>query len=427
MNMKNLSTLLKISAILTVFAFADPEIPGDTNAVVNPVTPTKDSVSQALVENKPEIPEISFVDTIPAVDTTANDALEKTGFSNVDSAKDSVQQIPEKKEPVKPTVSFVDTIPAIDTTAKDTSANDSLKNVELSDVIEPEVVATVDSVASDTTMESLNKHCDANPDSLTKLGSPYANCYKEKRDKITFAEYDSLSRIKQDSILSATWHHGITFAGGRVYDKRSGHFAHDFNWGTNIGLYYFYRNYIGSHMGYQGRFGLLYRYSRFEDQFEHGTAKFENTDFALVNDQSTVYQNVAVDVPLTFKVGGFIDRTMFLFMSISAGVTKSMYEKISMANTISFKNPSPELAEKLEILESLNMYPYTNSHRTRGAFNGDDWETNSWIGAGLETKYFGINLQLLLAANSTSSNHRFENIFHKAVPTWRLMVDFSVR
>lgn len=374
MNMKKLFNLLKLSALFATCAFAE--------------SLSADSVSQA----------------------TVSDTLASKGALFVE---DSVSQMNASDTSAQQNVSLL--------------PSDSTAPIKQSDAVLDSIGETKLETENPVAVEDSSQNLwQTSSDSLTKLGTPYANAYKKKRDKITFAEQDPIFRKKQDSILSVTLHHGVSVDFGRVYDKRIGNFANDVDWGTNLGFYYFYRDYIGSHVGYQGRFGVLYRYSRFEDQFDYGTALFEETNFDLVREQSTNYQNISIDVPLTLKFGGFVDRTSFLFVSITAGVTKSVYERITRSNTVLFKEPSAELSEKLEILTDLNLYPYTESHSTKEAFNADDWESNSWIGTGLDTKYVGINLQFLIAANSTSSNHRFKNIFHKSVPTWRLMIDFGL-
>ena len=252
------------------------------------------------------------------------------------------------------------------------------------------------------------------------------NEFQKMRGKKPFSHYDSIAVSIRDSILSHTYHHGVSFIGGRSKDKRIGHFADDLVWGGNFGFYYFYRYYLGDHIGLQGHIGGLFRYSRFNDLIDNGSAEFNGVDYALVREQSLTYHNFSIDVPLTLKIGGRLSHTSLLHGSVSLGVTKSLYEKISVNNEIRFKNPSSDLKEALDVLTESGLYPYTEYHTTSGNFFADDLEMNSWIGVGVDSKYINLEYQVLIAANSTSSNHRIHDIFRKDWPTWRIIIDFSL-
>ena len=58
----------------------------------------------------------------------------------------------------------------------------------------------------------------------------------------------------------------------------------------------------------------------------------------------------------------------------------------------------------------------------------DDWETNGWIGLGIDGKYASVQAQFLLA-NGTSDyeNHRYYGFSFDRAPTFRIFFDFSLR
>lgn len=295
----------------------------------------------------------------------------------------------------------------------------------------PSSSSSVDAVSSSSSSEpaatSVSKEADADSvsaDSVTER--KYANRYKEMRQKITVAEYDSIQRAGIDSSFAKTLHHGISFISGNTKDKHLGDVAENQVWGTTFGAYYFYRYYFNPYLAFQGRLGFLFRYARFEDEEDYRSIDYKDKSYDLIDEKTVSFQNYSLDLPLSLKVGGHLDHTTFMFASISVGVTKSLYEKIFVDNAIVAPKASASLSESLDLLEKNGKFVSKESHEISGQFDDDDWEMNSWFGVGLDGKYFGIEYQVLIAANSTKDNHRYYNIFRKAWPTWRLVVDFSL-
>lgn len=257
----------------------------------------------------------------------------------------------------------------------------------------------------------------------------YPNRFKKlRRKKKTFADYDSVQRAINDSIASITCHLGLTTSFGKIHDKRLGELDVNNKWGENFGLYMFYRWYPASVVSIQGRLGFLYRYSRFSKNtiYSDAFSAYDN-QYDVKKHLSVNYMNFAVDAPLSVKLGGHLDRTTFAFLSVAGGVTKNVYEQIKSYTSVAIYNPDEQLKEDLQILEKKGKYPKEKYHTEKGNFDVDDWEVNSWIGAGLDTKYLSLEYQLLLASGSTADNHRYHPINHSGFPTWRIMVDFSLR
>jgi hypothetical protein len=58
----------------------------------------------------------------------------------------------------------------------------------------------------------------------------------------------------------------------------------------------------------------------------------------------------------------------------------------------------------------------------------DDWEFNSWIGLGIESRLVSIEFQMFaIGGTSQNTNHRYNHIGHDSHPTWRVFLDFSIR
>jgi len=266
------------------------------------------------------------------------------------------------------------------------------------------------------------------PSATEPKDGQYVNRFKKMRQKKSVAEYESVQNAKRDSILNQTYHFGISAVGGRTHDKRLGDLDVNSKWGGDFGLYLFYRHYFNDYVAMQGRLGAMFRYARFkdetlyEDKLTFGDEKYD------INDKMTVaYSNIAIDAPLSLKVGGHVEHTSFLFISLTGGITKSMYDHIKTNSSLTVKDPSKELSETLDELKEKGRYPIEESRTTAGNFYVDDWEFNSWLGAGVDGKYVSLEYQVLIAASSTKDNHRYHNLFHGNYPTWRVMVDFSLK
>lgn len=254
----------------------------------------------------------------------------------------------------------------------------------------------------------------------------------KRRGKIYVADYKARQKATHDSILAVNFRHGITIQGARYFDKRYGKAIDaESNWGGGAGIYYSYRRYFVDVIGIQARAGLIYRYARFDEVMDEDQGKLQSgLTYDLSRSVELTYDNFAFDVPLTFKIGKFIEPTTFLHFNLTFGITKPLFEYVYSENKLFFNNPSPELSKTLDILdkEGKNPYPVKEQHEIDKTFFMDDWETNGWVGVGIDGKYASITAQALVASGSTTmSNHRYYNIFRANAPTWRIMVDLSLR
>ena len=199
---------------------------------------------------------------------------------------------------------------------------------------------------------------------------------------------------------------------------------------TGIGRYGVYRYYINPYFAMQGRLGGLYRYARWtvKRDYEHETLESGNT-YDLRRVKNLKYHNFAMDLPVTGKVGKHINATTFLYGSLTLGVTKPIFEMADMENTLDFYKQSATFAYEQQTLSSLgkNPFPLYESHQTKEFYYLDDWEFNSWIGVGIDSKFVSIEFQLYAFGGATEDNHRFCNLGQSSDLTWRVMLDFSIR
>lgn len=256
----------------------------------------------------------------------------------------------------------------------------------------------------------------------------YANRFKAMRKKKSVAEYDSTQNAIRDSIASITYNFGLSFIGGRAKDKRLGNLEENSDWDGNFGVYLFYRYYFTSFFALQGRLGAIYRYARFtkNDEIKDGIT-YKETQFDVNNKLTVDYHDIAVDAPLTLKFGAHTGHTTFIFLSLAGDITKSIFDQINTTREYTVKHPSKELKKDLAVLESKGLYPAYENYTVEGNFYVDDWEFSSWAGAGIDCKYISVEYQVLLAAGSTKDNHRFHAINHGGMPSWRVMVDLSLK
>ena len=252
---------------------------------------------------------------------------------------------------------------------------------------------------------------------------------KKPRGKLTYEEYNQKRIAKQDSILAQTYHHGVTIMGANTHDKRYGDLDEGFVWSGGTGVYYFYRLYVLSIMSFQGRLGAIYRYGRFDFDEDAGTKTLHGKKVDLTRNTEITYRNAAVDIPLEFKIGGHIEPTTFLYLGLTFGVTKSIYEQSTVVKTLDASSSDKAVQKDLEYLSSIGLsdYPLTKYEKVKEPFYMDDWETNGWVGVGIDGKYLSAEFQVLVASGSTKDNHRYYHLFHDTNPTWRVMVDFSMR
>ena len=250
------------------------------------------------------------------------------------------------------------------------------------------------------------------------------------RNKITYAEYQALNGGAKKR--SRTLHHGLTVSGARYIDKRYGRMDHDADWGSGMGLYYFYRHYYGRYLGFQYRFGGLYRYSRWNFDEDPIDGELDNgRSYKLIPNTDRKYHNFALDVPITAKLGHHIKgTTAFIYMSATLDITKPIFEMVDTENRLYLK--SLDGASKSDIKTASrygdNPFPLYESHQTNDAFHFLDWEGGLWLGTGIESRLVAIEFQVYGVGGATRDhNHRYHHLGHDADFNWRLLLDFSIR
>ena len=250
------------------------------------------------------------------------------------------------------------------------------------------------------------------------------------RNKITYADYQE--KVKRSAKKrSKTMHHGLSLVGATYNDKNYWHMDHDANWGMGMGMYYFYRHYFGNYFGVQGRLGALYRYSRWTFDVDEQEGKLSTGEkYTLRHELDRKYYNFSADMPLTGKFGYHIKgTTTFLYTSLTLGLTKPIYELTDTENRLYLSTKNKKLKEDIALFESAGVTPFPayESHQTNKFFYMDDWETNSWIGLGIESRLVSFEVQMFAFGGATqNANHRFYNI-GQGTPTWRMFLDFSIR
>lgn len=254
---------------------------------------------------------------------------------------------------------------------------------------------------------------------------------KKPRNKITYADYQKRV-IKAAKKRSRTLHHGLSLVSANYHDKNYWHTNHDADWGMGMGMYYFYRRYIGNYLGFQGRLGALYRYSRwsFDVGKEDGLLS-SGEEYTLVHSLDRKYYNFSADMPLTGKVGYHVKgTTTFLFASLTFGLTKPIYEMTDTENWIDIKTNDKKFKADLDLIDKAGQSPFPlyESHQTNKFFYMDDWETSGWIGLGIESRLVSFEVQMFaFGGASQNANHRYYHIGHDSNPTWRMFLDFSIK
>ena len=250
------------------------------------------------------------------------------------------------------------------------------------------------------------------------------------RNKITYAEYQAKVKATAKK-RSRTLHHGLTIMDANFQDSRYGNMKEDAEWGSGIGLYYFYRRYYGHYLGFQGRLGVNYRYSRWNFDLKHIDGKTsDGVSYEMVHNIDRKYHNFAADLPLTLKLGHHIKKTTgFIFMSATLDITKPIYEMVDTENRLYLESFGDASEEELERITKYgdNPFPLYESHQTNKSFGIKDWETSGWLGLGVESRLVSVEFQVYGIGTSTSDNHRYHHIGHDSNFTWRLFVDFSIR
>ena len=254
---------------------------------------------------------------------------------------------------------------------------------------------------------------------------------KKPRNKITYEDYQK-KVIKAAKKRSKTLHHGLSLVSANYHDKNYWHTDHDAEWGMGMGMYYFYRRYIGNYLGFQGRLGALYRYSRWTFDVDEQEATLSSGEkYTLVHSLDRKYFNISADMPLTGKLGYHVKgTTTFLFTSLTFGLTKPIYEMTDTENTLDLKTNDKGLKDDLKLINGAgqNPFPLYESHQTNKFFYMDDWETSGWIGLGIESRLVSFEFQMFaLGGASQNANHRYYHIGHDSHPTWRVFLDFSIK
>ena len=292
-----------------------------------------------------------------------------------------------------------------------------------------DTIAKTDSVKTDST--AAKPVAVAAADSTASQDSTVSDSVEQKkvkpRNKITYAEYQTRKNKKRTKTL----HHGLTLTAANYHDKRYGNMDRDADWGSGVGMYYFYRRYFGNFFGIQGRFGGLYRYSRwnFDNNTKKGTLS-TGESYKLTHNIDRKYHNFAIDMPLSGKLGYHVKgTTAFLYTSLTLGLTKPLIEIVDTENNLYLSSSSKTLTEDQNVLtiQGENPFPLHESHQTKECFFMDDWETNSWVGVGIESRLVSIEFQVFAIGASTKDNHRYHHIGHDSNFTWRLFLDFSLR
>ena len=293
--------------------------------------------------------------------------------------------------------------------------------------------ADTSAVVADSTKPADTAKVAAAPTDTLKADTTAADSAapKKPRNKITYEDYQK-KVIKAAKKRSKTLHHGLSLASANYHDKNYWHTDRDADWGMGMGMYYFYRRYIGNYLGFQGRLGALYRYSRWSFDVSEQDGKLSTGEkYTLVHSLDRKYYNFSADMPLTGKVGYHIKgTTTFLFTSLTFGLTKPIYEMTDTENWLEFKTKDKNLTTDLNLISDAgqNPFPLYESHQTNKFFYMDDWETNGWIGLGIESRLVSFEFQIFaLGGVPQNANHRYYHIGHDSHPTWRMFLDFSIK
>lgn len=288
-------------------------------------------------------------------------------------------------------------------------------------------VTTTDTTAVPTESQAIAEADSTKPAETDKADTAGS---KKMRNKITYADYQEKA-IRKAKKRSKTMHHGLSLTSATYNDKNYWHMDHDATWGMGMGMYYFYRHYFGNYLGVQGRIGALYRYSRWTFDADEQEGKLSTGEtYTLTHELDRKYYNFSADMPLTGKLGYHIKgTTTFLYTSLTLGLTKPIYELTDTENRLYISSKNSKLNKDLSLIESSNANPFPayESHQTNKFFYMDDWETNSWIGLGIESRLISFEIQMFAFGGATqNANHRFHNI-GQGTPTWRMFLDFSIR
>ncbi len=323
----------------------------------------------------------------------------------------------------------VDPAPATDSVQTAAAATSDTTSSTVADSTVAPAADTISNAATDTAKVAVVDSTAA-VDTLKADTAQAEPAQVKPRNKITYAEYQAKINASAKK-KSRTLHHGLTIVSANYHDESYGDLDHGADWGTGLGMYYFYRRYFGHYVGFQGRLGGLYRYSRFEfdKKWTNGSFK-DGTEYSLEHNFDRKYHNFAVDLPLTLKLGHHVKKTTgFIFMSATLDITKPIFEMVDTENYLYLNSNSKEFNAEMETItnEGKNPFPLYESHQTNKFFYMDDWETSGWLGFGVESRLVSFEVQFFGIGTSTKDNHRYYHLGHDSDMTWRIFLDFSIR
>lgn len=324
----------------------------------------------------------------------------------------------------------VDPAPATDSVQTAAAASNDTTSSTVADSTVTPAADTVSNAATDTAKVAAVDSTAA-VDTLKADTAQAEPAQVKPRNKITYAEYQAKVNANAKK-RSRTLHHGLSTLAANYHDKRYGNMDIDADWGSGIGLYYFYRRYFGHYLGFQGRLGALYRYSSFKNYDQVASGKLDDgKKYNLVYNIDRKYHNFAADLPLTGKLGYHVKgTTAFIFLSGTLDITKPIFEMVDTENYLFLESSSKTLNDDMRVLtnEGKNPFPLYESHQTNDFYHMDDWETSGWLGLGVESRLVSFEFQVYTIGGATKDNsHRYYPLGHDSNFSWRFFLDFSIR
>ena len=248
-------------------------------------------------------------------------------------------------------------------------------------------------------------------------------------DHKTYSEYLKDQQDKKAKALAENYHHGVTLLVSRFNDTEYGNLKDNFTWGMGAGVYYFYRYYFLQCMALQPRFGIIYRYGRFNANDKESKTLKNGKDVDLTTDVEITYDNIALDIPFTLKIGTNVEPTTFIYLGATFGITKPLIEQASYTKIWDVSSSNKKTQSDIDYLKSedLDVFPLKERHEINEPFFMDDWEFSGWGGVGIDGKYASLSADILIISKSLKNNHVYERKIDGSWPTIRIMVDFSMR
>lgn len=248
-------------------------------------------------------------------------------------------------------------------------------------------------------------------------------------DHKTYSEYLKDLQDKKTKALADNYHHGVTLQVSRLNDTEYGKMKDNFTWGMGAGVYYFYRYYFLNCLAIQPRFGLIYRYGRFNSEDKESKTLKNGEKIDLTSDVEITYDNLALNIPFTLKIGTNVEPTTFIYLGGTFDVTKPLLEQASYTKTWDVSSSNKKTQDDIEFLKSegLDEFPLKERHEIDEPFFMEDWEFSGWAGLGIDGKFASLSAEMLIISKSLKNNHVYERKIDGSWPTIRVMVDFSMR